>query len=104
MLIGNDARALDVLQRLFPSQYQRVVAKVSKATGLLYTFVRPAGDEAGHNWSWAALRVDTGAVVWEVPAGSGTFVNNHYAGLALGPDGAAYLGTLGGFLRLSDGR
>jgi hypothetical protein len=50
------------------------------------------------------LRVDTGAVVWEVPAGSGTFVNNHYAGLALGPDGAAYLGTLGGFLRLSDGR
>jgi hypothetical protein len=81
-----------------------VVAKVSKATGLLYTFVRPAGDEAGHNWSWAALRVDTGAVVWEVPAGSGTFVNNHYAGLALGPDGAAYLGTLGGFLRLSDGR
>jgi NAD(P)-dependent dehydrogenase (short-subunit alcohol dehydrogenase family) len=30
LLIGNDARALDVLQRLFPSQYQRVVAKVSK--------------------------------------------------------------------------
>ena len=81
-----------------------VVAKVSKATGLLYTFVRPAGDEAGHNWSWAALRADTGAVVWEIPAGSGTFVNNHYAGLALGPDGAAYLGTLGGFVRLSDGR
>lgn len=35
LLIGNDARALDVLQRLFPSQYQRLVAKVSKRGNLI---------------------------------------------------------------------
>ena len=36
-------------------------------------------------------------------AGSGLAFNNNYAGLALGPDGGAYLGAIGGLLKLSDG-
>ena len=36
-------------------------------------------------------------------AGSGLSFNNNYAGLALGPDGSAYLGVIGGIVKLSDG-
>ena len=36
-------------------------------------------------------------------AGSGLVFNNNYAGIALGPDGSAYLGVIGGVVRLRDG-
>ena len=36
-------------------------------------------------------------------AGSGLGFNNNYAGLAIGPDGTAYLGVIGGIVKLSDG-
>ena len=36
-------------------------------------------------------------------AGSGLLFNNNYAGLALGPDGTAYLGVIGGIIALRDG-
>ena len=81
-----------------------VVAKASRVTGLLYTYTRPRIDETGHDWAFAALSLETGDPVWEIRSGSGPLLNNNYAGLAIGPDEAAYLGTLGGFVRLSDGR
>ena len=77
-----------------------VVPKVSRATGLLYTYTK-AGDSPG--WYWTALDAATGAVAWRVLAGTGGSYNNNYAGLALGPDGAAYLGVLAGVVRLADG-
>ena len=36
-------------------------------------------------------------------AGTGLLANNNYAGIALGPDGTAYLGTVGGIRALRDG-
>jgi len=42
------------------------------------------------------------AVVGRSPAAALSF-NNNYAGLAIGPDGSAYLGVTGGVVRLRDG-
>jgi hypothetical protein len=39
-----------------------------------------------------------------VPSGTGLLANNNYAGLAIGPDGTAYLGTTGGLRALRNAR
>jgi hypothetical protein len=81
-----------------------VVAKLSTRTGLIYTYTR---DEAplvgGQPYFWTAIDARTGATAWKVYAGSGLGFNNNYAGLALGPDGTAYLGVTGGIVALRDG-
>jgi hypothetical protein len=41
-------------------------------------------------------------VVPKLSTPTGLLFNNNYAGLALGPDGSAYLGVIGGLIRLSD--
>jgi hypothetical protein len=35
--------------------------------------------------------------------GTGYLYNNHYAPISIGPDGAAYVGSLGGLIRIADG-
>jgi len=37
-------------------------------------------------------------------AGTGTYFNNNYAPVSIGPDGSAYVGTLGGLVKLRDGK
>ena len=74
------------------------VLKLSTRTGLIYTYVRLPG--AGAPWAWAALSFATGRTAFLVPTGEGTLYNNNYAGVALGPSGAAYLGTIGGITAL----
>ena len=41
--------------------------------------------------------------MWSRYAGSGLGYNNNYAPVTIGPDGSAYVGTLGGLLRFADG-
>jgi hypothetical protein len=80
-----------------------VVPKLSTATGLIYTYERldaPAGEQP---YYWAAIDAATGATVWKHYAGSGLSFNNNYAGIALAADGSAYLGVIGGVVRLKDG-
>jgi hypothetical protein len=79
-----------------------VVPKLSLATGLIYAYTKPAGDLTDP-WYWTAIDYRTGAVVWKVLAGAGPAYNNNYAGLALGPDGTAYLGVIPGMIALRDG-
>jgi hypothetical protein len=43
-----------------------------------------------------------GQVVWKSLAGTGVGFNNNYAGLTVGRDGTAYLGTLGGIIAMRD--
>lgn len=83
-----------------------VVPKASLQTGLVYTFTKdpdralPTADV----WSWTALDFRTGRLVWKRVAGTGGGYNNHYAGIALGPDGrSAYLGGIGGLMGIRDG-
>jgi len=81
-----------------------VVPKISTKTGLIYAYTRNASAIPGSQpYYWTAISATTGATVWKVYAGNGLPYNNNYAGLALGPDGTAYLATTGGMLKLHDG-
>jgi hypothetical protein len=80
-----------------------VVPKLSTKTGLIYTYERVDAPSGEQPYYWAAIDARTGRTVWKHYAGSGLFFNNNYAGLALGPDGSAYLGVVGGLVRLKDG-
>ncbi len=79
-----------------------VVPKLSTKTGLIYTYTRPP-DDAAQGYYWTAIDYATGKTQWMRYAGSGLSFNNNYAGIALGPDGSAYLGVTGGIIKLSDG-
>ena len=84
------------------SARRRVVPKLSTKTGLIYTYTRPE-DPAAQGYYWTAIDFRTGKTAWMQYAGSGLTYNNNYAGLALGPDGTAYLGVIGGMIALRDG-
>ena len=80
-----------------------VVPKVSTRTGLIYTYTRPPDPSGSEGYYWTALDFRSGRTVWTRYAGSGLPFNNNYAGIALGPDGTAYLGVIGGIISLRDG-
>jgi hypothetical protein len=73
-----------------------VVPKLSLANGLVYTYTRPQRDDGIDAWYLTALDFRTGRTVYRRLAGSGFGFNNNYAPVTLGPDGAAYVGVLGG--------
>jgi hypothetical protein len=73
-----------------------VVPKLSTKTQIVYSYTQ----DAGQVWSWVGMSARTGKTVFKVPAGNGLLANNNYAGIALGPDGSAYLGTIGGIRAL----
>ena len=79
-----------------------VVPKLSIRTGLIYTYTRPPDPSGSQGYYWTAISFRTGRTIWSRYAGSGLLYNNNYAGLTLGPDGTAYLGVIGGLIRLSD--
>lgn len=78
------------------------VPKVSLKTGLLYVYTKPAGVQSDP-WYFTAIDVRTGETAWKQLTGTGPQWNNHYAAIYLGPDRAAYIATLAGLVRLSDG-
>jgi hypothetical protein len=78
-----------------------VVPKLSAKTGLIYTYTRPPDGAQGYYWT--AIDFRSGQTVWNRFAGAGLLFNNNYAGLALGPNGNAYLGVIGGIVALRDG-
>ncbi len=80
-----------------------VVPKVSTKTGLVYTYSRPPDPSGSQGYYWTAINFHNGKTVWRQYAGSGLVYNNNYAGIAIGPDGTAYLGVIGGILALRDG-
>ena len=80
-----------------------VVPKLSARTGLIYAYTRPPDPSTAQGYYWTAIDARTGQTVWSRFAGAGLLFNNNYAGLALGPDGTAYLGVIGGMISLRDG-
>jgi outer membrane protein assembly factor BamB len=54
-------------------------------------------------WFLTAFDARTGRQVWSRHVGSGLGHNNNYAPVTLGADGTAYVGTLGGLVRIADG-
>jgi hypothetical protein len=79
-----------------------VVPKLSLATGLVYTYTKPPRSDRVDPWYLTALNFCTGKREWRRLAGTGLGYNNNYAPVSLGPDGAAYVGALGGLVRLAD--
>jgi outer membrane protein assembly factor BamB len=91
-----------------------VVSKVSLASGLLYGYTHPTVAEipwareplpdllAPEAWFFTAFDARTGKQVWSRYTGSGLGYNNNYAPVTLGRDGVAYVGTVGGLVRIAD--
>ena len=77
------------------------VAKASLGNGLLYAYTKPAGNLLDP-WYFTAIDIETGETVWSRLTGLGITYNNHYAAIYLGPDGAAYIATLTGLLKITD--
>jgi hypothetical protein len=80
-----------------------VVSKMSLANGLIYTYTKDPGPGTTDAWYLTAIDFHTGKTVYKQLAGTGLLYNNHYTGLALGPDGTVYVGVGGGVVALRDG-
>jgi hypothetical protein len=80
-----------------------VVPKLSLGSGLVYAYTKPA-DQPGNadGWYLTALDFRTGATRWKRLTGEGLGFNNNYAPVTIGPDGTAYVGTLGGLVAVRD--
>jgi hypothetical protein len=78
-----------------------VVPKLSLSTGLVYAYTKPARGSAD-DWYLTALDFCSGRTVYRRYTGSSLGFNNNYAPVTLGPDGAAYVGVLGGLVRVAD--
>jgi hypothetical protein len=77
-----------------------VVPKLGAATGLVYTYTKDTTQD--DPWYLTALDYDTGQTVWKRLTGFGLGYNNNYAPITIGPDGAAYVGALGGLVTARD--
>jgi hypothetical protein len=87
-----------------PVSFPSSVNKLSLSKGLVYGVTRDiVRRRKTEVFSLQAVDVHTGAVVWSRVLGGGPLFNNNYAAVALGPDGSAYVGVLGGIARVSDG-
>jgi hypothetical protein len=80
-----------------------VVPKLSLANGLVYTYTKPPNADGTDAWYFTAIDFKTGANVYKRLAGTGLGFNNNYAPVSIGPEGSAYVGALGGLVRLWDG-
>jgi hypothetical protein len=81
-----------------------VVPKLSLANGIVYTYTKPRNADNDDGWYLTAQDFATGRTLWKALAGEGLGFNNNYAPVTLGPDGSAYVGVLGGLVRLADAK
>ena len=81
-----------------------VVPKLSLGAGLVYTYTKPPRSDGANPWYFTAIDFRTGRTVYRRHAGSGLGYNNNFAPVSIGPDGTAYVGTLGGLVALRDTR
>jgi hypothetical protein len=79
-----------------------VVPKLSLETGLVYTYTKPPRDDRADPWYFTALDFCTGRTIYSRLAGVGFGYNNNFAPVTLGADGSAYVGAIGGLVRLAD--
>lgn len=75
---------------------------VSSESGLAYVVTKPRSLLGVAAWYLTALDVRTGRTRWSVRTGIGALLAPGAAPVTLGPDGAAYLATRGGLVRVRD--
>ena len=79
-----------------------VVPKLSLGAGLVYTYTKDARSDGQDPWWFTALDARDGTTRFRVRTGEGLGYNNNYAPVTIGPDGSAYVGVLGGIVRVAD--
>jgi len=79
-----------------------VVPKLSLENGLVYTYTKPPRADGVDAWYFTALDFCTGVRQYRRLTGTGLGFNNNYAPVSLAPDGDAYVGVLGGLVRIAD--
>ena len=79
-----------------------VVPKLSLENGLVYLYTKEPDPNRVDPFYLTAVDFRTGKTVYKQLAGYGLGFNNNYAPVSLGPDGTAYVGTLGGLVALRD--
>ena len=80
----------------------QVLPKISLANGLLYVYTYERLPDGLYTWFLTGLDFETGLAVFSVPTGEGMDYTNFGQPLTLGPDGSAYLGTMGGLVKIWD--
>ena len=73
-----------------------------RSNGLVYVYSKPKGNLVDP-WYVTAIDIRTGETRWSRLTGTGIQWNNHYASIYLGPDGALYVATIVGLIRVTDG-
>jgi hypothetical protein len=80
-----------------------VVPKLSLGSGLVYVYAKPPNQpNGGDGWYLTAIDFRTGKTMFRRLTGEGIGFNNNYAPVTIGPDGTAYVGTLGGLVAIRD--
>jgi hypothetical protein len=79
-----------------------VVPKLSLSSGLVYVYAKPPRADGQDAWYLTAIDFRTGKTVYRRLSGEGLGFNNNYAPITLARDGTAFVGTLGGLVRLAD--
>jgi hypothetical protein len=99
--IDADGNGCQVVWQNRTERSPSAVAKASLANGLVYIVSR---ESKGFSDSWylTALDFRTGEAVFKQRYGTGFGHNVNYAPISLGPDGVAYVGVLGGLVRIAD--
>ena len=99
--VDRDGRGCRRVWRNTTARSASAVPKLSLATGLVYTVTkRPATGQ--DLWYLTALDFRTGRLVWQQRYGTGLGFNNNYAPVSLARTGVAYVGVLGGLVRVAD--
>jgi len=96
--LGTGCRRIWHSDEIAPS----VVPKLSLANGLVYTYTKPPMSDGTDAWYFTAIDFYSGKTIFKRLAGTGLGFNNNYAPVTIGPDGSAYVGALGGLVRLWD--
>lgn len=79
-----------------------VVPKLSARNGLVYAYTKTPNMRNEDSWYLTAIDFRNGKTIYKALAGEGVGFNNNYAPVTLAADGTAYVGVLGGLVRLAD--
>ena len=99
--IDADGNGCQVVWQNRTERSPSAVAKASLANGLVYIVSR-VRKGISDSWYLTALDFRTGEAVFKQRYGTGFGHNVNYAPVSLGPDGVAYIGVLGGLVRVAD--
>lgn len=99
--IRNDESGCDIVWTS-PERSPSVVPKLSAATGVAYYYTFQAQADGRNAWYLTALDARTGATIFKVLTGVGRNFDNNWGPITLGPDGTAYIGTIGGLVAVRD--